>query len=100
MAKKHKVLIVEDNRPISKAMKIELELHGFEAYRVFDGQEALKMVNNKKFDLLLVDLIMPEMDGYTFIAEVKKLNLDIPIIVVSNINNEDGGSCEKKLGVD
>lgn len=87
--KKILVLVVEDNRPLSKAMKIELEKADFEVDQAYDGKEALDKVNTAVFDLFIVDLIMPEVDGFTFISEVKKREIKTPIMVVSNISGEE-----------
>ena len=95
MAIKKKILVVEDNRPLSKAMKIQLEKAGFNVTQAYDGKGALDSVSIEVFDLLIVDLIMPEMDGFTFIAEVKKRDIKTPIMVVSNIS--DGESEDGKI---
>lgn len=95
MATKKKVLVVEDNRPLSKAMAIQLEKAGFGITQAYDGIQALDSVSAESFDLLIVDLIMPEMDGFTFISEVKKRDIKTPIMVVSNVSGE--GIEEKKV---
>ena len=95
MATKKKVLVVEDNRPLSKAMTIQLEKAGFSVKQAYDGRQALGSVSLETFDLLVVDLIMPEMDGFTFISEVKKRDIKTPIMVVSNISGE---GIEEKRG--
>lgn len=98
--KKVLVLVVEDNRPLSKAMKIELEKADFEVDQAYDGKEALEKVSTSVFDLFIVDLIMPEMDGFTFIAEVKKREIKTPIMVVSNISGEESEDKKIKAIVD
>lgn len=98
MAKK--ILIVEDNRPMSQAMESKLKKAGFETDIAHDGDEALAMIKENDFDLLLVDLIMPKLDGFTLIAELKKKGNKTPIIVVSNLGQEEDESRAKDLEVD
>lgn len=100
MAGKKKILIVEDNRPLSKAMKLQLEKDGFAVKQAFDGKEALNMVNVENFDLFVVDLIMPEVDGFTFISEMKKQDVKTPIMVVSNLGGDENGNKKIKSMVD
>lgn len=100
MAGKKKILLIEDNRPLSKAMKIQLEKDGFAVTQVYNGKEAMEKVSIEVFDLFVVDLIMPEMDGFTFISEVKKRDIKTPIMVVSNVSGEEGKNRKIKTMVD
>lgn len=92
------ILIVEDDRPIAKAPKLKLEKSGFAAEMCFDGEEAMVAMKKKKFDLILLDLMMPKKDGFSFLSEVKPKKLKIPIIVLSNLGQEEDLQKAKDLG--
>lgn len=97
MAKK--ILIVEDERPLNQAMSLELKNAGYEVEAAFDGQEALDFIGTKKYDLILLDLLMPKMNGLDVLMEMKKRNITFPVIVSSNLSDESGIQKAKELGV-
>lgn len=85
-----KVLIVEDDRFLSQILKGRLEKEGLTILQAFDGEEGLKMVQESKPDLVLLDLIMPKVSGFEFLEKVSidpELN-QIPILVASNLGQE------------
>lgn len=84
--KKYSVLIAEDESLIAKLYKDELERRGLEAHVAPNGKEAIHTLKNKKFDLVLVDLIMPIVDGYGVLDYLKQQNLDCPRIVITNLS--------------
>jgi DNA-binding response OmpR family regulator len=61
---KIKVLIAEDEKPMNKAMKTKLEASGFDVFQAFDGEEAVVILEKEKPDIMLLDLIMPNLDGF------------------------------------
>jgi DNA-binding response OmpR family regulator len=75
------ILIVEDERPISDLMELNLRLAGYRATQAFDGQAALDALNNEPFDLMLLDLMLPGLDGLELLSRVKDRRL--PVIIVS-----------------
>lgn len=80
-----RVLVVEDNSDMCELHKLTLENAGFEVVIAKDGNEALTLVQQSKPDVILTDLMMPNMDGIEFIEIVRKINAlaDIPIFVLS-----------------
>ena len=82
-----KVLIIEDDLDIAELEKDYLQLNGYHAEIVHDGAEGLKMAVSGRFDIVVVDLMLPGKSGYEIIREIRK-NLEIPVIVVS-AKNED-----------
>ena len=80
-----KVLIVEDNAAMSAALKVYLVSKGLEAPTAGDGIEALEILEKSVPDLIILDVIMPRMDGYGFLLEIKKNAKfrSIPVVVVS-----------------
>ncbi len=88
---KKKILIVEDEMSIKKALAIKLEEAGFEVFESSDGKEGLEMALETKPDLVLLDIIMPKMDGLTLLKHLRadKKGRNIPVIVLSNLNDEE-----------
>ncbi len=89
MDKIHKILVIEDNRPLAKAMVKKLTDEGYDVEIAYDGKEALEKLTNDGIDLFLLDLIMPEMDGFTFLKELKGKDIKAGVIVVSNMDSAD-----------
>ncbi|OGH59335.1 MAG: hypothetical protein A2725_00695 [Candidatus Magasanikbacteria bacterium RIFCSPHIGHO2_01_FULL_33_34] len=94
-----KILLVEDNKPIAKALSIKLKENGYDVVIANDGKEALEKLRDDKFGLLLLDLIMPEMDGFAFLEEFNKKNIKAGVIVVSNIGTMESKERLKGMGV-
>ena len=95
---KKRILVVEDERPIAKAMELKLNFSGFEAKVAYNGLEALEILKKEKFDLIVVDLIMPKMDGFGTIKAIKEMKVKTPIVVSSNLNQEEDLKKAKELG--
>ncbi|PJI07895.1 MULTISPECIES: response regulator transcription factor [Clostridium] len=70
-----KILIVEDDAAISNLIKLNLNMANYESTQVYDGEEALKAIKNEKFDLLLLDVMLPKIDGFTVFSKIKKRNI-------------------------
>ncbi|GAA3405972.1 response regulator transcription factor [Paenibacillus hodogayensis] len=77
-----KILIVDDDLAIRKLVKAFLQQEGFATFESANGQEALDVLANVKIDLIVLDVMMPVMDGWDFCRDLKKA-LDIPIIMVT-----------------
>ncbi len=76
-----KILIVEDELAISRLLQINLEDAGFIAQMALEGNRALKLINTEKFDLILLDIMLPIIDGFELLEYIKPLG--IPVIMVS-----------------
>lgn len=98
--KKQKILVVEDERFIAKAYQHGLEHEGFQVVAAFDGKEGLEAAKREKPDLILLDLIMPVMDGLTMLKELRKQDWgkDIKVLVLTNSNDQAGTSESAHLG--
>ncbi|XOU94982.1 MAG: response regulator [Candidatus Kerfeldbacteria bacterium] len=99
--KEKKILIIEDDKSLSKAISDKLKRESFEVFTAFDGQEGLEVAFEKKPDLILLDLIMPVMDG---IATLKKLRKDlwgskVPVVILTNLSTGEEVSQAMSQGV-
>jgi len=98
MSNMKKILIAEDEKPIAKAMELKLVHSGFEVQVAFDGEEALEALKKEEFDLVILDLIMPKRDGFSTLQEIKKRGIKIPVIISSNLSQEEDFKKAKELG--
>lgn len=94
-----KILVVDDEKPISDIVKFNLSKEGYEVFTAFDGEEAVEMVNEVEPDLILLDLMLPKMDGLEVCREVRK-NYDTPIIMVTAKDSEIDKVLGLELGAD
>ncbi len=93
-----KILIVEDERPLSHALEMKLKSQGYATKVVMNGQDALTELGKGKYDMVLLDLIMPIMDGFGVLEEIKNKKLNVPVIVLSNLGQDEDRSKTKALG--
>lgn len=83
MEKKTKILLVEDDPNFGTILKSYLELNDFEVMLKSDGKQGLSAFRSYRFDICILDVMMPEMDGFTLAREIKKLNDKIPLIFLT-----------------
>ncbi|MCP3740914.1 response regulator transcription factor [Rossellomorea sp. BNER] len=93
------VLIIDDDINIREIMKIYLIKEGYDVIEANDGIEALSLLDKQKPDLLIIDIMMPYMDGFSFIKEAKKM-YDVPSIFVSAKGDDEDKIRGLKLGSD
>lgn len=96
---KKRILIVEDEAPIARALTDKLEGSGFDCTHAANGQEALDAMKDRSFDLILLDLLMPRMDGYEFLQALQEQKVTTPVIVASNLGGQDDIDSANQLGV-
>ena len=83
-----RILLAEDEENIREGIKLNLELEGYEVEIAKDGKEAIKKFKEQHFDLLLLDIMLPEVDGYQICEQVRLTNLEIPITPINFIISE------------
>jgi len=93
-----KILVVEDEELIAKPLSMKLRLSGYEVKNADDGEEALAVLAKEKFDLILLDLLMPKVDGFGVLAELNKRRDHTPVIVATNLNQPEDVSRVFELG--
>lgn len=95
-----KVLIVEDDEMIINMYKIRLEEEGFEVNSTDRGSEAINMAKKDKPDIILLDVILPEVDGFNVLQSLKKdqKTKNIPVMLLTNLGQESDQEKGKKMG--
>lgn len=81
--KKISVLLVEDEENLHEALKLNLELEGYEVSSAFDGAQALKAIQQEYFNLIILDVMLPGIDGISIAETVRVQNNDVPILMLS-----------------
>lgn len=91
------ILIAEDNQAMSGVLKHKLESEGFLVTVAQDGKEALENVQKNEYKLILLDLTMPNVDGFQLLEEMRNANISVPTIVLSNLAQPEDR--ERALGL-
>jgi two-component system alkaline phosphatase synthesis response regulator PhoP len=95
MASKISILLVEDEENLHEALKLNLELEGYEITSAFDGSQALKAIQLEYFDLIILDVMLPGVDGISVTETIRVQNNDVPILILSAKN----ASADRVLGL-
>ncbi len=93
MAKK--VLVVDDEKLIVKGIRFSLEQDGMEVDCAYDGEEALQMAKDKQYDMILLDLMLPKMDGLSVCQQVREFS-DVPVVMLT----AKGDDMDKIMGLE
>jgi CheY-like chemotaxis protein len=94
------VLLAEDDRFLRRAAEARLRQHGLEVLTAADGEEALRLARTEPLDLVLLDVVMPKLDGFEVLKLLKEdpATARIPVIVLSNLGQERDVAQAKALG--
>jgi len=92
---KGSILLVDDEENLHETLKLNLEIEGYEITSAYNGSEALKAISNEYFDLIILDVMMPEVDGITVAETVRVNNMETPILMLSAKN----ASIDRVLGL-
>lgn len=94
-----KILIIEDDKFLRELITRKLQSENFEIVSAMDGESGLELVVKEKPDIVLLDLILPGIDGFGVLAKIKKdeATSDIPVIILSNLGQKD--DIEKGMGL-
>jgi len=93
--KKLSILLVEDEENLQDTLKLNFEMEGYEVTSAHDGIEALKAVGNEYFDLIILDVMLPELDGISVCENIRLTNTEVPILMLSARNQ----SADRVLGL-
>lgn len=100
MSDKRSILLVEDEENLHESLKLNLELEGYEVTGAFDGMAALKAIQQEYFDLLVLDIMLPEMDGLSVMESIRIQNNQVPILILSARNSSGDRITGLKKGAD
>lgn len=98
MTQKKAILILEDETTLSKALVTMLEREGFEVVVTEDGYSAVNEIIKTKFDLVLLDLVTPGMDGFDVLRHIRNRNTNIPVFILSNLSGEEHKKRAEEIG--
>lgn len=95
-----KILLVEDEKNLNEVIKLNLELEDYQVDAVFDGNEAISAIKNKTYHLIVLDVMLPFKDGFDVCKEVRQINSDTQIIIISAKDSSTDKIKGLKLGAD
>jgi two-component system phosphate regulon response regulator PhoB/two-component system alkaline phosphatase synthesis response regulator PhoP len=97
---KKRILIVEDDPVLSSMYKTKFELDGFEVITVASGPAGLETAKKEKFDIIFLDVILPQIDGFTVLEEIKRNpeTKDIPVVMLTNLGTQEDMEKGKRMG--
>ncbi|MDQ6844602.1 MAG: response regulator transcription factor [Bacteroidota bacterium] len=98
--KKLSILLVEDEENMQDALRLNFEMEDYEVTSAYDGAAALRAVNNEYFDLIILDVMLPEIDGISVCENIRLTNTEIPILILSAKNNSTDRVLGLKKGAD
>ncbi len=85
-----KIMIIEDDKSLQEIYKVNFEVAGFEVIIEGDGLSGISTVVEKQPDIILLDIMMPNMDGFAFLKAVKEnTSINVPVVVCSNLSDKD-----------
>jgi len=99
MLSKGSVLVVDDEINLCRILGAKLAKNGFSVIAVHDGQQAIDKVRETDFDVVLLDLILPRLDGLSALAQIRRFDSDLPVIVITASENPEDLETAKRHGV-
>ncbi|HIE53018.1 MAG TPA: response regulator [Armatimonadetes bacterium] len=91
MTESKKILVVDDEEHVVAAIKTNLEVEGYRVLPAYSGQEALELVGREKPDLIVLDVMMPEMDGWEVLDRLKaqEQTAEIPVVMLTALSQDE-----------
>lgn len=94
-----KILVIDDDRLLLKAIQPKLAEAGFETRTAENGMDALEILRQEKFDFILLDWVMPRMNGFEVLKSMRQLRIDTPVIMLSSFGQEEKDKGAEELGI-
>ena len=98
--KKANILLVEDEENLHATIKLNFEMEGYTVSSAYDGNQALQLIANEYFDLMVLDIMLPEIDGISITENVRLKNTETPILILSAKNTSSDKILGLKKGAD
>lgn len=95
-----RILLVEDEKTLLDAVKLNLELEGFEVVPATTGTQALKKFREQRFNLVVLDIMLPELDGYRVCQSIRSGNSETPILFLTAKDSSEDKVLGLKMGAD
>ncbi len=93
-----KILIIEDEKPIARALELKLSHEGFSPVVISSGVSGVEMMEKDSFDVVILDLVMPKVDGFEVLKRMREKKITTPVIVLSNLSQEEDKDKVLELG--
>ena len=100
MQAKQRILLVEDEEHLLEAIKLNLELEGYRVTTATDGKKALKVFKEERFNLIILDVMIPEIDGFQVAETIRLQNTEVPIMFLTAKNSSEDRITGLKKGAD
>jgi two-component system alkaline phosphatase synthesis response regulator PhoP len=100
MPEQKHILLVEDEERLQEALQLNLQMEGYEVMVASDGAKALSLVEQAHFDLIVLDVMLPEIDGISVMETIRLTNQDVPILILSARNTSDDRITGLRKGAD
>lgn len=98
-----KIILVEDDNDLREMYKRKLEMEGYKISTAKDGISALSVIEKNKFDLILLDILIPKKDGFEVLQSIRSSKNDklrsIPVLIISNLSSEEDRKEAEKIGI-
>lgn len=94
------ILIVEDDKALNLSVCAGFESNGYEVIGCYNGEEALVLLENRQFDLIISDIMMPQMDGFTMLEKIRNVGNQIPVVFMTARDDKFSKQLGYKIGVD
>ena len=88
---KANILLVEDEENLHETLKLNLEMDGYSVTSAFTGGEAMKAIDEEYFDLIIMDVMLPETDGISITENIRLQNNDVPVLILNNNSSRLNG---------
>ncbi|HOZ36566.1 MAG TPA: response regulator [bacterium] len=98
--KRKKILIIEDEASLLYALQSQLSVNGMETLVAADGEKALSLIFKEKPDIIVLDIILPKINGWELLKKIKanKTTKNIPVVIISNLSDDDSRLKGLELG--
>ncbi len=93
-----KILVIEDEKPLAHALELKMQHEGYETTVCSTGESGMKEAITGKYDLILLDLILPGVDGFTILQEMRNKKIKTVVIILSNLGQDEDRAKAKEFG--